>query len=414
SATDVEDGLISPSATSNTVVANTPGTYEVIWSATDSDEDTGTATRVVTVVDTTAPVVTVPADIVVEANTATGSIVTFTPTATDVSDSAPVITAIPASGTFFNIGTHTVSVTATDASGNTSVASTFTVTVTDQRYLWSTLAGTPDVPNTEGFATPQGVAVDTAGIVYVADTLNHVIRKISPTGEVSLLAGGPISGSADGSGVAAQFDSPYGLIVDPAGNVYVADTSNHNIRKITPEGVVTTVAGLAGAFGDLDGTGTSARFFQPTGLALDSAGNLLVADYGNHRIRKIDLTTGAVITLAGSSQGYSEGTGTDAQFDGPFNLAINDDDEFFVADSNNSLIRKVTAAGVVTTHAGTGEYGSDDGDISMATFGSPTGIAVDSSGNLFVTDYSGDVIRKISPFGVVTTIGGLFEIPGHR
>ena len=160
------------------------------------------------------------------------------------------------------------------------------------------------------------MAVDSAGNVYVADTYNHTIRKITPAGVVSTLAGLAGScGSADGTGANARFYYPYGVAVDSAGNVYVADTDNHTIRKITPGGVVSTLAGLAGSSGSADGTGANARFHYPSGVAVDSAGNVYVADTDNHTIRKIT-PAGVVSTLAGlaGSYGSADGTGANARF----------------------------------------------------------------------------------------------------
>ncbi|CAM2968117.1 Por secretion system C-terminal sorting domain-containing protein [Flavobacterium succinicans] len=180
--------------------------------------------------------------------------------------------------------------------------------------------------------TPYGVAVDASENVYVADRNNNRILKITPTREVTILAGGSV-GTSDGTGTSAQFNYPNGLAIDGAGNVFVADTSNGRIRKITPEGVVTTLAG--------DDTGTAAHFKSPNGVAVDNAGNVYVADTGNNRIQKIS-ANGVVTTLAGGSQGFADGTGTAARFSNPSGVAIASDGTIFVADTGNNRIRKIT------------------------------------------------------------------------
>jgi hypothetical protein len=251
------------------------------------------------------------------------------------------------------------------------------------------------------FAGPFGVAVDSTGNVYVADSSNHRIRKITPEGVVTTLAGSSL-GFADGTGTNATFRNPSGVEVDSTGNVYVADTFYSRIRKITPEGVVTTLAGSSSAFAD--GTGTNARFNGPQGIAVDSAGNLYIADSSNHRIRKIT-PAGEVTTLAGSSQGFADGTGTNAQFNTPYGVAVDSTGNVYVADSSNHRIRKITPAGVVTTFAGTTQ-GSANGTGTNARFDNSYGVEVDSAGNVYVADTSSHRIRKITPAGVVTTLAG--------
>ena len=203
------------------------------------------------------------------------------------------------------------------------------------------------------FFGPTGVAVDAAANVYVSDQLNHTIRKITPAAVVSTLAGLAGSpGSTDGTGSAARFFQPLGVAVDAAGNVYVADTNNQTIRKITPAGVVSTLAGLANSQGSTDGTGSAARFFAPTSVAVDAVGDVYVADDSNHTIRKIT-PAGVVSTLAGlaGSAGSADGTGSAARFFNPFGVAVDAAGNVYVADTGNNSIRKITPAGVVTTFA---------------------------------------------------------------
>jgi sugar lactone lactonase YvrE len=263
------------------------------------------------------------------------------------------------------------------------------------------------------FNAPAGVAVDSSGNVYVADSGNHVIRKITSAAVVTTLAGtAGVTGSADGTGSAAQFNDSRGVAVDTSGNVYVADGNNTIIRKITPSGVVTTLAGTAGAAGAADGTGSAARFRYPYGVAVDNSGNVYVADTENSTIRKIT-PAGVVTTLAGEylTTGSADGTGNAARFFYPHGIAVDTSGNIFVADSSNGTIRKVTPAGAVTTFAGTaGNIGSNDGTGTAAEFNYPESIAVDASGYVYVGDFY--TIRKISPAGVVTTLAGVGSTSG--
>ena len=266
------------------------------------------------------------------------------------------------------------------------------------------------------FNTPHDTAVDSSGNVYVTDALNHTIRKITPAGVVTTLAGQTgIRGSADGVGTAAQFDAPNGLTVDSSGNVYVADTNNCTIRKITPAGVVTTLAGSPSVSGSADGTGGAATFFTPGDVAVDSGGNVYVADTGNYIIRKIT-PAGVVTTLAGQAgvQGITDGTGTAALFVTPTGLTIDSNGNLYVPDPSDDTIRKITSAGVVTTPLGQpGFVGSTDGTGAAAQFNSPRNVCVDSSGNLFVADTGNETIRMVTPAGVVSTLAGMVGVQGH-
>jgi len=220
----------------------------------------------------------------------------------------------------------------------------------------------------------------------------------SPVGTVTTFAGG-VSGSTDGTGADARFKRPQGVAVDGDGNVYVADSENYTIRKITPAGVVTTLAGTAGSQGSADGTGADARFYHPVGVAVDGDGNLYVTEDYNHTIRKIT-PAGEVTTLAGTAElsGSDDGTGADARFDSPVGVAVDGDGNLYVTDRDNNTIRKVTPAGVVITLAGAaGSQGSDDGTGPLARFDSPVGVAVDGDGNLYVADRDNNTIRKVTP-----------------
>ena len=265
------------------------------------------------------------------------------------------------------------------------------------------------------FYTPSGTAVDANGNVYVADAHNHAVRKISPAGLVTTLAGSASAmGSSDGTGSTARFQGPKGVAVDRVGDVYVADTENCTIRKITVAGVVTTLAGAAGAPGSLDGTGSAARFSGPQGVAVDRSGNVLVADTLNNTIRIIT-PAGVVSTLAGSPHmtGAADGAGAAALFFAPSAVTVDDAGNVYVADTGNSTVRRITPAGVVTTQAGTpGVFGSTDGVGGAALFRGPAGIASDSAGNIFVEDGGNGTIRRVTPTGAVTTIAGTPGISG--
>ena len=303
-----------------------------------------------------------------------------------------------------------------------------------ESYYFSTRAGlagssgsADGVGSAARFDLPVSVAADGAGTLYVTDTLNHTIRKISSGGVVTTVAGVAGSpGSEDGTGNAARFYSPNGVAVDSSGNLYVADTGNHTIRKITSGGVVTTVAGLAGVEGSDDGIGSAARFRSPQGVAVDSAGNLYITDRRNCTIRKID-SSGAVTTPVGSINqcGLSvDGTGNAARFYSPFGVAVDSAGNLYVSDSgsDSSTIRKVSSGAVVTTFAGlaytrgNGSCNCADGTGSAARFNAASHLALDSAGNLYVADaganvghlpYGNHTIRKVTSGGTVTTVAGL-------
>jgi sugar lactone lactonase YvrE len=287
-------------------------------------------------------------------------------------------------------------------------------------YAITTFAGTTLVGGaTDGtpgtFNNPYGIAIDSAKNLYIADTTNNTIRKITPERVVSTLAGtAGAFGAADGTGSAARFSFPIGIAVDAAGNVYVADSRNSTIRKITPAGVVTTFAGVAGQFGSSDGAAANARFFVPCGVAVDSGGNVYVADTGNHMIRKIT-PEGVVSTLAGTAQqpGSADGTGNAARFNSPWGITVDANGNLYVSDSGNHTIRRVTAAGAVTTVAGTaGSAGSQDAAAANARFNSPRGLSVGSGGSVYVADYGNSVIRLVTAAGAVSTLAGSPGIVG--
>ncbi len=251
-----------------------------------------------------------------------------------------------------------------------------------------------------------GIVVDSGAILYITDTLNHRILKIKPSGEVSTFAGST-QGYQDGVGSAAKFYEPHGLAIDKQGNLYICDTNNHRIRKVDSTGKVTTIAGSGNA-GSADGIGTSAQFNEPQGITVDQNGNLFVADTLNHRIRKID-RAGKVTTIAGSTQGYRDGQGGAAQFNFVFGIVIDKNNMLYIADAFNHKIRKVDLTGKVTTLAGSGNAGRKDGLGITAEFDQPHGLTMDQSGNLYIADMQNHRIRKLAPDGQVSTIAGSIQ-----
>ena len=285
-----------------------------------------------------------------------------------------------------------------DSSGNLFFTGNFNVNKLDTLgnltiYAGSNIYGTTDGNATSArFNNPAGLVFDSAGNLFEVDTDYSRIRKITPAGAVTTFAGsGP--NYADGNGTAALFNNPTGITIDPSGNLFVTDYYNNRIRKMTPDGVVTTLAGSTQGYAD--GIGSAAQLSQPRGIAIDSFGNLFVADTGNNRIRKIT-PAGVVTTFAGSTQGYADGIGTAAKFYVLRYLTIDSSNNLYVADAGNHRIRKITPAGVVTTLAGNGASTSIDGLGTSASFNSLWGITTDSAGNLYTTDYWSTTIRKIT------------------
>ncbi len=326
-------------------------------------------------------------------------------------------------------------VVVSNSAGITSSSNAFLSVIIPDFYSWTTIAGlagacgSADGTNQSArFSGPSNLAVDSSGSVYVSDRGNSTIRKLTPMGTnwvVSTIAGlAEQSGSVDGTNSMARFNSPSGVAVHNDGSVYVADWQNNTIRKITPIGsnwVVSTIAGLAGASGSNDGTNTAARFWLPQGPAVDAATNVYVADLFNSTIRKIIQvgTNWVVSTIAGQSSGSADGTNRAARFTSPSGVAVDNNGNVYVADQSNHTIRKLRPEStnwIVTTIAGlAGVRGSADGTNSTARFNSPGGLAVDSATNIYVADLQNNTIRKITPIGsnwVVTTTGGLAATSG--
>lgn len=281
-----------------------------------------------------------------------------------------------------------------------------------------------DGPKNEAlFWNPIGMAVDRNGVVYVADAGNHAIRKVFPSGRVTTLAGNGVLGSKDGKGSEASFHRPSDVVVDAEGNVYVADTLNHAIRKITPQGEVTTLNALPvrivevadGTFvlagGFADGPLAEALFNEPTGLALDSKGNLYVSDTGNQRIRYIDFAAGTVTTVAGGGDlaenalyvagDYVDGPATEARFNMPKGIAVAPDGGLYIADSLNHAVRFMNDGRVITIVGNdAAQYGSRNGFDEEALLHHPTDVAVDANGDLYIADMDNNKIRKVEYYAL--------------
>ena len=274
------------------------------------------------------------------------------------------------------------------------------------------VSGNMDGPATNAlFSDPTGLALDAAGNIYIADNAGHTIRKLSPAGMVSTLAGhaGQPTEAPTVPAPMPAFNNPSGIVFAPNGLLYVTDTGNNTIRCVTTNGSASTLAGAASQAGATNGTGNQALFNAPLGIAVDQAGVLHVADSGNHLVRKV--TAGGVAsTLAGSSGvwGSADGDGAAALFNGPVGLAVDSSGNVFVSDANNHTIRRITRSGTVTTFAGSaGVAGTNDGTGSAALFCKPAEMEIDRNDTIYVVDSFSHTIRSVSTNAVVTTVAGL-------
>jgi len=301
------------------------------------------------------------------------------------------------------------------------------------QYIY-TIAGTPNTPGyggDGGLATnalmysPSDIAIDSAGNLYVTDFINNVIRKIDTGGIITTIAGtgfgsGVVSTSGTGSGgytgdlgqaTAAELNGPFGITLDPSGNIYFADGYNHVVRKIDTAGIITTIAGnhLVGYFGD-DSLAIHAQLDNPVGVAFDKAGNLYIADDHNNAIRKVD-GDGIITTFAGNhTAGYSGdgGPATLAAISDPRGVGVDYMGNVYIADADNNVVRMVDTSGIIHTYAGidTAGYTGDGGQATAAKINSPARINFDAANNVYISDFYNNIIRIVSPAGIITTYAG--------
>ena len=288
-------------------------------------------------------------------------------------------------------------------------AATFCISCNTPDHPLNIIAGKND---TTLLAAPFGMCVDPEGNLFVADAGRHSILKVNTKGEVTVFAGIEKEGGLDGNRKEASFNSPSGVFLDKKGNLYVAGFGGQNIRRITPEGEVSTVAGT-GDEGYEDGPAAKAKFSSPRGVCMDSKANIFVADCWNHRIRKIS-PDGMVTTFAGGGKtgvlvenDWRDGQDTAARFDAPCGMAIDENDNVYVADANNHCIRKITPDGYVSTVAGIGKQkGLLDGPYGKALLNVPTEIFISMEGDLYISDTYNHCIRKMDKMGMVSTLVG--------
>ncbi|HBE76636.1 MAG TPA: hypothetical protein DDW65_02470 [Firmicutes bacterium] len=280
-------------------------------------------------------------------------------------------------------------------------------------------SGDGQTATSAGLNLPTGITIDSFNNLYIADNSNCRIRKIDIAGTITTVAGigvGYYSGD-NGPAINAAINFPTGVVTDPNGNLYIADFDNHRIRKVDGNGNITTIAGTGMSYFGDNGPATSTAFYQPSGVIIDGVGNIYIADSGNYVIRKID-NNGIVTTIAGNGfQGYygDNGPATNARLNFSSGLAIDKFGNLYIADTFNNVVRKVDTNGNITTVAGNGTegYSGDNGLATSVKLDYPSGVAVDNAGNLYIADSRNDVIRKVDINGIITTVVGKGRIPGY-
>lgn len=324
-------------------------------------------------------------------------------------------------GVVLQPGLNMIRVTAWDASGNTASAQlAMTLEVSE---VIRTLAGVGKIGNggdgqlalQAGLNNPSGLVVDGAGNIYVADTGNNRIRRITPSGTITAYAGSGMLGAKGDGGPAinASFNSPNGLALDSKGNLFIADTYNHRIRRVSPAGIITTVAGNGREESSGDGgPAVAASLYLPFGVAIDGSDNLLIADTGNLRIRRVDMKSGVITTIAGDGSSGSDGDGQpalSAHFKAPYGVTVDRIGNIFIVDGDDHRVRRIDQNGVISAYAGNGEQGGigDGGAAIEAQLDYPSFISTDPVGNLYIADYGNHRIRKVSSSdGRISTVVG--------
>ncbi|MDX2043330.1 MAG: BACON domain-containing carbohydrate-binding protein [Acidobacteriota bacterium] len=385
--------------------------------------------------DNAAPTIAVTAPTTTATFTTDASPLTVSGTATDNvgvylvrwsndrggSGTAGGTTAWTATGIPLQNGVNNLTLTALDVRGN-STSTRLTVTFTPQQII-STFAGNGLAGNTgDGAAAvgarlffPTGIAADADGNLYVADSANNRVRKITPAGVILPFAGNGMLGSSGDGGQAADatFNQPQSVAVDSTGNVYISDTGNHRIRKVAPSGVITTVAGTGtdGFSGD-GGPATQALLNLPFQVAVDSAGNLFIADASNRRVRKVTVSTGVITTIAGDGRvgtGGDGGEATKAQFLLPYGVTVDRSGVIYILDAFDGRVRRVATNGTISNYVGTGNFGyrGDGGPATSAEIDPQSFITTDADGNLYIADLFNHVIRKVTATtGIISTVVG--------
>ena len=263
-------------------------------------------------------------------------------------------------------------------------------------------------------SSPAGVAIDAAGNLYIGDRSNSCVRKVSPSGIITTFAGTGVGGYSGDGGPAtmAQLSFPMGVALDREGNVYVAEMLNDCVRKINTSGIISTYAGkgMPGGYTGDGGPATAAKLSLPVAVALDSAGNLYIADAGNAAIRKVN-TAGIISTFAGNGTAYfgeDSIPATVSSLDDPDGVAVDNLGNVYISDNNSNRVRKVDNSGIITTIAGNGTQGfsGDGGSATLAELHGTTGITVDYFGNIYICDCDNNRIRKVNSSGIITTIAG--------
>lgn len=306
---------------------------------------------------------------------------------------------------------------AVDSAGNLYIAETHRIRKVNAAGVISTIAGTGAAGfNGDGLAAasaqlnfPRGLIVDASGNLFFADAGNDRVRRISAAGFISTIAGTGVAGfSGDGGPAAtAQLNNPFAVALDAAGNLYIADRGNHRVRRVTPAGVIATVAGTGvGGYSGDGGSATSARILEPVGVAIDTAGDLFIC--ASSRIRRVT-PAGIISTIAGRARfGPDNAPALNSLLDRPLGLAMDAAGAIYIADQFNHRVRKVSPAGIISTFAGNGQAAStgDGGQAGSAALNAPSGVFVDPAGNLFISEVAGHRIRKVTPAGVISTFAG--------